>query len=309
MFVFTPAGDIIDLPAGSTPIDFAYRIHTDLGARCAGAKVNGRLVPLNYQFSNGDVVEIIVKANQKPSLDWLHIVGSAHARSKIKAYFRKQNHEENSQRGRAALEEECRRLGIQAAEMLKPEKLLVVANKVNLNTVDDLYALIGYGELTAEGVLHRIREDIPRRTVDELRTSDAVPEQGHLPILLSSSGIDGVLFRLSKCCLPIPGDAIVGYVTRGKGVTIHRLDCPNLRIIRDDVEECKRLMTLDWLDNGDGGLRSGSGDRRARSRGLAGRYQRDLFRSEGQYPHRAHDLRYQAPHRANPVASRYQRHE
>ena len=112
VFVFTPAGDIIDLPAGSTPIDFAYRIHTDLGARCAGAKVNGRLVPLTYQFSNGDVAEIIVRANQKPSLDWLKIVASNHARSKIKAWLRKANREENIQRGRAALEEECRRLGM-----------------------------------------------------------------------------------------------------------------------------------------------------------------------------------------------------
>jgi len=168
VFVFTPAGDIIDLPAGSTPIDFAYRIHTDLGAKCAGAKVNGRLVPLTYQFQNGDVAEIIVRANQKPSLDWLNIVGSSHARNKIKAWFRKQNREENIQRGRQALEEECRRVGVPAADILRQEKLLEIANKANLVTVDDLYALIGYGEMTAEGVVHRIREDLPKRSLDEL---------------------------------------------------------------------------------------------------------------------------------------------
>ncbi len=253
VFVFTPTGDIIDLPAGSTPIDFAYRIHTDMGARCAGAKVNGRLVPLTYHFSNGDVAEIIVRANQKPSLDWLTVVGSSHARNKIKAWFRKQNRDENIQRGRHALEEECRRQGVPAGELLRPEKLLAVANKVNLGTVDDLYALVGYGELTAEGVIHRIREDLPKRSFDELRTSnDGAMEQGSLPIEIPASGIDGVLFKLSKCCMPIPGDTIVGYVTRGKGVTIHRMDCPNLRKSRENAEEAKRLMTLDWQDSGHG---------------------------------------------------------
>jgi len=253
VFVFTPAGDIIDLPAGSTPIDFAYRIHTDLGAKCAGAKVNGRLVPLTYMFQNGDVAEIIVRGNQKPSLDWLNIVGSAHARNKIKAWFRKQNREENIQRGRQALEEECRRVGVPAADILRQEKLLEIANKSNLNTVDDLYALIGYGELTAEGVVHRIREDLPKRSIDELRTTSAhLQEQGELPIQIQASGIDGVLFKLSKCCQPIPGDNIVGYVTRGKGVTIHRLDCPNLRKTAEDPEESKRLMNLEWQDTGEG---------------------------------------------------------
>lgn len=252
VFVFTPAGDIIDLPAGSTPIDFAYRIHTDLGSRCAGAKVNGRLVPLTYQFSNGDVVEIIVRGNQKPSLDWLKFVATHQARSRIKAYFRKANREENIQRGRQALEEECKRLGVATSDVLRLEKLQAVAHKQNLATVDDLYALIGYGELTAEGVLHRIREDIPKRSLDELRTSRGVLEQGELPIQLPASGIDGMLYHLSKCCLPIPGDSIVGYVTRGKGVTIHRMDCPNVRALRESPAENERLMTLEWHDTGEG---------------------------------------------------------
>jgi len=254
VFVFTPAGDIIDLPAGSTPIDFAYRIHTDLGARCAGAKVNGKLLPLTYQFANGDVVEIIVRANQKPSLDWLKVVATHQARNKIKAYFRKANREENIQRGRQALEEECKRIGgHDAGELLKQDKLLTIAHKHNLATVDDLYALIGYGEFTAEGVLHRIREDIPKRSLDEMRTSSgANSQQGQLPISISDSGIDGVLFRLSKCCQPIPGDSIVGYVTRGKGVTIHRLDCPNLRALQETPSEAERLMALDWQETGDG---------------------------------------------------------
>ncbi|HOF88753.1 MAG TPA: bifunctional (p)ppGpp synthetase/guanosine-3',5'-bis(diphosphate) 3'-pyrophosphohydrolase, partial [Armatimonadota bacterium] len=223
VFVFTPAGDIIDLPSGSTPIDFAYRIHTDLGSKCSGARVNGRLVPLSYRFSNGDVVEIIVRANQKPSLDWLNLVASAQARSKIKAYFRKANREDNVTRGRLALEEECKRLGEAPAECLKLEKLQALAQKMNLVSVEDLYAQIGYGDLTAEGVLHRIREDLPRRELDELRTSDLMLEQGELAVEISADGVDGVLYRLSKCCQPIPGDALIGYVTRGKGIAIHRL--------------------------------------------------------------------------------------
>jgi GTP pyrophosphokinase len=253
VFVFTPAGDIIDLPAGSTPIDFAYRIHTDLGARCAGAKVNGRLVPLTYQFINGDVAEIIVRANQKPSLDWLKFVATHQARNRIKAYFRKAAREENVQRGRQALEEESKRMGLHAGDLLKSDKLLAVAHKQNLGTVEDLYALIGYGELTAEGVLHRIREDIPKRSLDELRTTNGAHlQQAELPIQISAAGIDGMLFRLSKCCQPIPGDSIFGYVTRGKGVTIHRLDCPNLRALRESPTEAARLMTLDWQDQGEG---------------------------------------------------------
>jgi GTP pyrophosphokinase len=253
VFVLTPAGDIIDLPAGSTPIDFAYRIHTDLGAKCAGAKVNGHLVPLTYQFANGDVAEIIVRANQKPSLDWLKFVATHQAKTRIKAYFRKANREENMQRGRQALEEECKRTGMPTAEILKADKLLAIAHKLNLATIDDLYALIGYGELTAEGVVHRIREDIPRRSLGELHTSNTLnQQQGQLPIQVSKSGIDGMLFRLSKCCQPIPGDSIVGYVTRGKGVTIHRMDCPNLRALQQSPTESERLMILDWEDKGEG---------------------------------------------------------
>ena len=253
VFVFTPAGDIIDLPAGSTPVDFAYRIHTDLGSKCAGAKVNGRLLPLTYQFANGDVVEIIVRANQKPSLDWLKFVATHQAKSRIKAFFRKANREENMQRGRQALEEECKRVGMPASEILKADKLLAVAHKQNLAAIEDLYALIGYGELTAEGVIHRIREDIPRRSLDELRVTNTLNQtQKQLPIQVSKSGIDGMLFRLSKCCQPIPGDSIVGYVTRGKGVTIHRMDCPNLRALQQSPTEAERLMILDWQDTGEG---------------------------------------------------------
>jgi GTP pyrophosphokinase len=252
VFVFTPNGDIIDLPAGSTPIDFAYRIHTDLGARCSGARVNGRLVPLSYRFSNGDVVEIIVRANQKPSLDWLNLVATSHARSKIKAYFRKANREDNITRGRLALEEECRRQGLAPAEIIRSEKLLTLAQKMNLPSVEELFAQIGYGEVTAEGIIHRLREDLPRRKLDELRTSDVMPEQGELPIQISDGGVDGVLYRLSRCCQPIPGDTLVGYVSRGKGIAIHRVDCPNLRALRESPEEAQRLLALDWQDTGHG---------------------------------------------------------
>lgn len=253
VFVFTPAGDIIDLPAGSTPIDFAFRIHTDVGTRCAGAKVNGILVPLSYTFVNGDVAEIIVSARQKPSLDWLKLVASHQARSKIKAYFRKIGRDENIRLGRQALEEECKREGLSFNDVQKSEKFLALITKHNLTALDDLYALIGYGELTVEGVIHRIREDIPRRTALELQSiNQDNEEQPLLPTLTTTDGIDNIRYIISKCCHPIPGDSIIGYITRGKGVAIHRMDCPNLRVMMQTPEEKERLMVLDWREEGNG---------------------------------------------------------
>jgi GTP diphosphokinase / guanosine-3',5'-bis(diphosphate) 3'-diphosphatase len=254
VFALTPGGDIMDLPAGSTPVDFAYRVHTDLGARVAGARVNGVIQPLDYQIANGDLVQIITRKTGHPSLDWLQFVVSPHARQKIKQYFRKQNREENILRGRAALEDECRRDGVASADVLKPDKLLEIARKMNLQEVEELYAHIGYGDCSAEGVLHRLREEEPpRRTLEDLRnTSGTQPEQKALPLTINSADISGLALRLSRCCHPIPGDILVGYITRGQGVAVHRVDCPNLRRYREDPEEAQRLLTLDWQGGGEG---------------------------------------------------------
>ena len=255
VFVFTPAGDIIDIPVDATPIDFAFRIHTDLGAKCAGARVNGKIVPLNYKFKNGDVAEIIVRASQKPSLDWLKYVVTNTAKSKIKQYFRKANKEVNAKRGEDALHEEAKRQSIDLHEHLEGEKLLKIAEKYNLQTVEDLYALIGYGDITAESVLHKIVGDKPKINYLEHIESTAIDKRGSkdnsLAIHIEADGIDNMLYKISRCCLPIPGDNVQGFVSRGQGIIIHRVDCPNI-IAMSETNECERIINLEWKDTGHG---------------------------------------------------------
>ncbi|MEI6518749.1 MAG: bifunctional (p)ppGpp synthetase/guanosine-3',5'-bis(diphosphate) 3'-pyrophosphohydrolase [bacterium] len=253
VFVFTPNRDVIDLPTGSTPVDFAYRIHTNLGMRCSGARVNGKMVTLDYKFKNGDVVEIITRSNQIPNQDWLDFAVTSRARSKIKQFLRKEHREEHIQRGRMALEAACRRQGLKTEDVLKPEKLNTLIDKITIHDIDELYVRVGYGELTAEGVINRLRDVTHRRTNGEIiLTEGEIPTQDILPVHVPSTGIDGILFRLSRCCQPIPGDAIVGYVTRGRGITIHRIDCPNAIGYSEDPEEAPRLTVLDWEDTGQG---------------------------------------------------------
>jgi len=227
VFVFTPKGDVIDLPAGSTPVDFAYRIHTELGHRCAGARVNGRMVPLNYVFRNGDVVEIITSSRPeaRPSLDWLSFVASAPARSRIKAWYRRAQREESIARGRERLEGECARLGADPGTTLAEKAVEAIAARLSYLSVEDLYAAVGYGDLAAETVIRRLRGE-PPRGVKRKRASKA--EQSAMRVAISAGGVTNVLFRLSRCCAPVPGDAIVGFITRGRGVTVHRTSCPNL---------------------------------------------------------------------------------
>ena len=250
VFVFTPRGDVIDLPQGAIPIDFAYRIHTDVGHRCVGAKVNGKIVPLDYALKNGDIVEVITSKTGKPSLDWLKIVGSSESRSKIRNWFKKENREENIEKGSAALEKECKRLGHDWKLVSHSGRIAKVAKQMNAGTEDDLLAAVGYGGFAVNTVLIKLlelHEELDR--VDDEQNEKSLIEKlkprkasGHNHSGVLVKGESGLLVRLSKCCSPVPGDPIIGFVTRGRGVSVHRADCPNVRL----DEDVDRLIDVEW---------------------------------------------------------------
>lgn len=242
VFVFTPKGDVIDLPAEATPVDFAFRIHTDVGYRTVGAKVNGRLVPLSYKLRSGDIVEIVTsKTPSGPSRDWVAFAATSAARTKIKQWFKKEAHEENLQRGREVLEKELRRYGAVAA-LMKPEKLRDIAPKFNLDTDDDLLAALGNGDISLLQVVQALRgEPAPAEAAPHLPTVAPAPPPARPGVRVR--GAENVLMRFSRCCTPLPGDRIVGYVTRGRGVTIHRADCSNTDFLRTHPE---RFIEVEW---------------------------------------------------------------
>lgn len=242
VFVFTPKGDVIDLPADATPVDFAFRIHTDVGYRTVGAKVSGRLVPLSHKLRSGDIVEIVTsKTPSGPSRDWLEFVATSAARTKIKQWFKKEAHEENLQRGREVLEKELRRYGAVAA-LMKPEKLRDVAPKFNLATDEDLLAAVGNGDISLLQVVQALRGDpAPAEAPPHLPTVAPTPPPARPGVRVR--GAENVLMRFSRCCTPLPGDRIVGYVTRGRGVTIHRADCSNTDFLRTHPE---RFIEVEW---------------------------------------------------------------
>ena len=236
VFVYTPKGDVKDLPKGSTPLDFAYRIHTDLGNRCIGAKVNGKLVPLNTELHNGDIVEILSsKAPRAPSRDWLNpnlgYIKTTHARGKIKQWFTKQERTENVERGREMLEKFMRHLGIKFTERDNIAKLF------SYDTIDEFYAALGYGGVTTQQIAAKLAPEQP----------EVAKPAGATPAKTSTSsirvlGAGDMLTSLAQCCNPVPGDEIIGFVTRSRGVSIHRKDCVN--IINE--EEKERLIEVDW---------------------------------------------------------------
>ncbi len=253
VFVFTPRGDVIDLPKGSIPLDFAYRIHTEVGHHCVGAKVNGKLVPLEYKLKNGDIVSIITnKANNGPSPDWLNIVASSDTRNKIRSWFKKARREENIARGTELIEKEAKRLGYETKSLLKDGRLSEVAKKLNIQTEDDLLAALGYGGITINGVLSKLVEmhkkelqstkspDISR-LLSELKPTQGTAKKSSHGILVE--GEAGLMVRLARCCNPIPGDPIVGYITRGRGVSVHRADCSN---VVADPDSVSRMIEVDW---------------------------------------------------------------
>ncbi len=239
VFVFTPKGDVKDLPAGAGPLDFAYRIHTDVGHRTIGAKVNNRLVPLDYRLRNGDIVEIVTtKAAHGPSRDWLNIVRTSHAREKIRAWFKHQQRDENISQGKELLDRELRRLAHETLMSVDAEKLTEIAQQLRYRELDDFYAAIGYGAVSPASVVSKleIHDDV------EITLPETAPPSAPATSGVRVKGVGDLLVRFAKCCSPIPGDEITGYVTRGKGVTVHRANCPSVLSERD----IERLIDVEW---------------------------------------------------------------
>lgn len=245
VFVFTPKGDVIELPKGAVPLDFAYRIHTEVGNRCIGAKVNGKIVPLDYELKTGDIVEILTsKHSYGPSQDWLKIAKTSQARNKIRQWFKKQRREEAIAKGREAIATELEKHGTEAKEMLTNENLARVAGQLNFQSADDLLAAVGYGEISPGSIAGRLREHL-RQDQDEtlvIPEVRALPRKKQADNGVRVQGMENLLVRFSRCCNPVPGDEILGYVTRGRGVSIHRKDCPNVKNGCDP----ERLLPAEW---------------------------------------------------------------
>ncbi len=254
VFVFTPKGDVFSLAASSTPIDFAYSIHSAIGNKMVGAKVNGKIVPIEYELKNGDIVEILTSSNvHGPSRDWLKIVKTSQARNKINQWFKKEKREENIIRGKDMLDKELKKQAFTFNQLFKPEWIEILLKKYTFNTMDDLYAAIGYGAMTANKVISRLKEeyrknvksdDITLQATETLFTQKpnnnrkSIPENGVLV-----KGIENCLVRISRCCNPVPGDAIIGYITRGRGVSVHRTDCAN---VTNNIDGDTRLIDVEW---------------------------------------------------------------
>ena len=259
VFVFTPKGKIVSLPAGSTPIDFAYAIHSGVGNSMIGAKVMGRIANIDTTLNNGDIVEIITSKSAKgPSRDWLNICKSNQARTKIKQWFKKEKREENILHGRSSFEAEMRRLLLPLSALTDPELEQGLLKKLSFDNWDDLYAAIGYGGLTATKAVGRIRDDINRAVKAQeadklpkaLRTSpdsEAVKRNRHAVNGVIVEDIDSCMIKFSKCCTPVPGDAIIGFITKGFGVSVHRADCPNTRQ-KDDPKQAARWVRVRWAN-------------------------------------------------------------
>ncbi len=260
VFVFSPKGDVINLPAGATPVDFAYSIHSDIGNHMVGAKVNGRIVPYDHTLQNGDIVEIRTsKSAPGPSRDWLNYVKSGSARTKIKQWLKKERREENVIRGRSMLEDELRHMGVSLDEALSPEILHPVMGKLSFGEEDDLFAAIGYGGITVVRVANRLREEVKNTRAEHRnpieKVTDAAERREQQAKKNSKAvhgilvaGLDNCLIKFSRCCTPVPGDDIIGFITRGQGVSIHRKDCQNYRQRPQTPENEGRWIQVDWAD-------------------------------------------------------------
>lgn len=254
VFVFTPKGEVIELPAGSVPLDFAYRIHTEVGNRTIGAKVNSKIVPLDHKLKTGDIIEILTsKHSYGPSQDWIKIAQSSHARSKIKQWFKKERREEFVLRGRDAIERELRRLAYDPQLIMTDEKMLEVAKKFNFNDIEDMLSAIGFSGITAAQICTRLTEKLRRENEEaqtlqlthEVKEVKSAPERKNRPVQgVRVKGVDNLLVRFARCCNPVPGDAIIGYITRGRGISVHRSDCTNIPI--GEGEEIQRVIDVVW---------------------------------------------------------------
>ena len=259
VFVFTPKGDVISLPRGATPLDFAYRIHSAVGNRCIGAKVNGRIVPLSSSLETGDFVEVMTsQASHGPSRDWLNIVKTSEAKAKIRAWLKKEEREENVVKGKEMLTAEAKKAGYTMAQLTKADILEPVFKRYSLSSLDDLYATIGFGGLSTLQLLNRLAEEYKKQNKAEappLPIVEKPAEEAKKPAPSSSSngvivkGESGMLVRFARCCNPLPGDEIVGYITRGRGVSVHRADCVNLK---DAGVEPERMIEVEWESSGAG---------------------------------------------------------
>ena len=265
VFVFTPRGDVINLPAGATPIDFAYSIHSAIGNTMVGAKVNGRMVGFDYQLHNGDIVEINTsKAAHGPSRDWMKTAKSSEARSKIRQWFKRERREENIAQGRASFESELKHAGLSLSQITPPNVLPSILKRVSFQSLDEMYAAIGYGGCTALKAVNRIRDEllqISRAAAVEKASQEAAAakeaQEGRPPAPQKSKsekgliveGLSNCLVKFSKCCTPVPGDAIVGFITRGYGVSVHRKDCPNADPDRRTAAEQGRWIKVTWSDD------------------------------------------------------------
>ncbi|MEX2487315.1 MAG: TGS domain-containing protein, partial [Nitriliruptoraceae bacterium] len=253
VFVFTPKGDVMGLPAGATPIDFAYAVHTEVGHRCIGARVNGRLVPLDHKLVNGDTVEVLTSKAEDagPSRDWLQIAASTRAQSKIRAYFNRERREDAMVRGRDAVSRALRRKSVSYSRAMASGDLTDVARSLNYKDVEALFRAVGEGHLAAQSVALHLVNELTESEHDETETASPTPTGPPIRIgQPEGSGDDvevegdrGMLVKLARCCTPVPGDGIVGFVTRGRGVSVHRADCPNVLDLQKDRD---RFVPVDW---------------------------------------------------------------
>ncbi|CAM3322416.1 RelA/SpoT family protein [Vagococcus fessus] len=258
VYVFTPKGDVTELPKGSVPLDFAYNIHTEVGNKTTGAKVNGKMVPLDYKLRNGDILEVLTSSNSfGPSRDWIKMVATSRARNKIKRFFKSQDREATVIKGKEALEKQLISMNFKPKDILTKAKLAEAAERLNVQTEDDFYAAIGFGEITPIIAANRLTEEErelqdqerKQQEVDDIIANGGKKENDKIKVRhedgIVIQGVENLLIRISRCCNPVPGDGIVGYITKGRGISIHRSDCPN--IVNNEEAEC-RLIEVEWED-------------------------------------------------------------
>ena len=255
IFLFTPKGVVIDLPNGATPIDFAYRIHTDIGNKCVGAKVNGKIVPLDYKLKTGEIVEVLTSNNAKgPNMNWLNIAKSNQAKSKIRAWFKKAKKEENISKGKELFEKELKKQGVHFADIAKGETYEKFVKRNNINGMDDLYALIGLGAISASSFIWKLKdenqskdekviEENTNKIIEENITKSQRNKIDHT-VGITVKGVDNIMIRFAKCCNPLPGDDIMGYITKGRGISVHRADCGNLKNLI--IEDRDKVVDVSW---------------------------------------------------------------